>query len=49
MKLTEKEKELIEAIRNFRNFRNSRHNYSQSFEEYVRECFELLLFVDDED
>lgn len=46
MKLTEKEKELIEAIRNLR---NSRHNYSQSFEEYVRECFELLLFVDDED
>lgn len=46
MKLTEKEKELIEAIRNFR---HSQHNYSQSFEEYVRECFELLLFVDDED
>lgn len=44
MRLTENEKELIEAIRNFR---NSRHNYSMSLEEDVRERFEFLLTEDD--
>ena len=44
MKLTENEKELIEAIRNFR---NSRHNYSMCLEEDVRERFEFLLIEDD--
>ncbi len=44
MVLTKNEKELIDAIRNFR---NSRHNYSMWLEEYVRECFEILLDKDD--
>jgi hypothetical protein len=38
--LTEKEWELIEAIRNFK---NSKHNYSFQFELYLRELFETLL------
>jgi hypothetical protein len=38
--LTEKEKELIEAIRNLK---NSKHNYSFQLEEYVRELFDRML------
>lgn len=42
--LTEKEFELLEAIRNFK---NSRHNYSRQLEEYARELFDEMM--DDED
>jgi hypothetical protein len=42
--LTEKEKELIEAIRNFK---KSRHNPSKWLELWIRELFETLL-KDDE-
>jgi len=44
LKLTEqeKEKELIEVIRNFK---NSKHNYSWQLELYVRELFELILLT----
>ena len=38
--LTEKERELIEAIRNLK---NSKHNYSVQLEEYVRELFDRML------
>jgi hypothetical protein len=38
--LTEKEWELIEAIRNFK---KTKHNYSFQFELYLRELFESLL------
>ncbi|GHT55039.1 hypothetical protein FACS189451_01810 [Bacteroidia bacterium] len=38
--LTEKEKELIEAIRNLK---RSRHNYSYQLEEYVRELFDKMV------
>jgi hypothetical protein len=38
--LTEKERELIEAIRNLK---KSRHNYSHMLELYVRELFEIIL------
>jgi len=38
--LTEKERELIEAIRNLR---NSRHNYSYQLEDYVRELFNKMI------
>ena len=44
VELTEKEFELLEAIRNFK---NSRHNYSRQLEEYVRELFDEMM--DDED
>lgn len=40
VKLTEKEIELIEAIRNLK---NSKHNPSFDLEMYVRELFESLL------
>ncbi len=40
MKLTEEEKELIEAIRNLQ---KSKHNYSIELELYVREKFENLI------
>ena len=40
MKLTEKEKELIEAIRNYL---KSKHNPSISLEYYVRELFERMM------
>lgn len=40
MKLTEKEKELIEAIRNYL---KSKHNPSISLEYYVREPFERMM------
>ncbi|MCL2597282.1 MAG: ArsR family transcriptional regulator [Paludibacter sp.] len=40
--LTEKEIELIEAIRNFK---NSKHNYSLKMEEYVRDLFEMTLLT----
>jgi len=43
MELTEKETELIEAIRNFK---NTKHNPSISLELWIRELFENLL--DDE-
>jgi hypothetical protein len=42
--LTDKEWELIEAIRNFK---NSKHNYSFQFELYLRELFERVLTEDD--
>jgi hypothetical protein len=38
--LTEKEKELIEAIRNLR---NSKHNYSYQLEDYSRELFDRMI------
>ena len=41
--LTEKEWELIEAIRNFR---KSKHNYSIELLAYVQELFERLLDED---
>ncbi len=40
MKLTDEERELIEAIRNFK---NSKHNYSFELEMWIREKFENLL------
>ena len=40
LKLTEKEQELIEAIRNLK---NSKHNYSWELELYVRGLFEMIL------
>jgi hypothetical protein len=40
VKLTEQEKELIEAIRNLK---KTKHNYSEDLEWYVRELFENLL------
>lgn len=40
MKLIEKEKELIEAIRNYL---KSKHNPSISLEYYVRELFERMM------
>lgn len=45
LKLTEQEKELIEAIRNLK---KSKHNYSIQFEFYIRELFERLI-SDEED
>lgn len=44
MQVTEKEQELIEAIRNLR---NSKHNYSWELEMWVRELFERLLESDE--
>ena len=44
MEVTEKEKELIEAVRNLR---NSKHNYSWELELWVRELFEKLLESDE--
>jgi hypothetical protein len=38
--LTEKEKELIEAIRNLK---NSRLNYSWQLEDYTRELFDRMI------
>jgi hypothetical protein len=38
--LTEKERELIEAIRNLR---NSKHNYSYQLEDYARELFDRMI------
>jgi hypothetical protein len=38
--LTEKERELIEALRNLK---NSRHNYSWQLEAYVRELFDRMI------
>ncbi len=43
MKLTEQEKELIEAIRNFK---KSKHNYSAQLEEWIIRLFEKLLYED---
>ncbi|MBP1637263.1 MAG: hypothetical protein H6Q18_52 [Bacteroidetes bacterium] len=43
LELTDKEKELIEAIRNLK---NSNHNYSQELELYVRQLFEELIDED---
>lgn len=43
MKLTEQEKELIEAIRNFK---KSKHNYSVQLEEWIIRLFEKLLYED---
>jgi hypothetical protein len=42
--LTDREWELIEAIRNFK---NSQHNYSFQFELYLRELFEQVLREED--
>ncbi|HVZ96427.1 MAG TPA: hypothetical protein VG847_06105 [Chitinophagaceae bacterium] len=41
MKLTKKEKELIEAIRAFK---KAKHNYSMEIEWFIRELFERLLY-----
>jgi hypothetical protein len=46
MKLTEKEKELIEAIRNFL---KSKHNPSIELEFYARELFEKLMDGEEEE
>lgn len=46
MKLTEQEKELIEAIRNFR---NSKHNPSVELEIYTVRLFEKLLYEEPEE
>ncbi len=43
LKLTEQEKELIEAIRNFK---KSKHNYSVQLEEWIIRLFEKLLYED---
>ena len=43
--LTEKEWELIEAIRNYK---NSQHNPSQQLEWYVLKLFENLMYDDNE-
>ena len=40
MKPTEKERELITAIRNFK---KTKHNPSVELEIYIRELFEILL------
>lgn len=40
MKLTEKEKELIEAIRNFK---KAKHNPSLDLEIYATRLFEILM------
>lgn len=44
MTLSEREKELIEAIRNFK---NSKHNPSVELEWFIRELFERLLYDGD--
>ncbi|WP_197492161.1 hypothetical protein [Arachidicoccus ginsenosidimutans] len=44
IKLTEKENELIVAIRNFK---SSKHNYSLELEWFIRQLFETLLYDDD--
>lgn len=41
MKLTEKEKDLVEAIRNFK---KSKANASVELEWFIRELFETLLY-----
>ena len=46
MKLTEKEKELIEAIRNFL---KSKHNPSIELEFYARELFEKMMDGEEEE
>jgi hypothetical protein len=46
IKLTEKEWELIEAIRNFK---NSQHNPSQQLEWYAQKLFENLMYEEKED
>lgn len=46
MKLTEKEKELIEAIRNFL---KSKHNSSIELEFYARELFEKMMDGEEEE
>jgi hypothetical protein len=43
LKLTEKERELIEAIRNLRKMK---HNYSVQFEEYARRLFDEMIDED---
>ncbi len=45
MKLTEKEKELIEAIRNFK---NSKHNPSLNLEIFAIRLFEKLLYGEED-
>jgi hypothetical protein len=41
LKLTEKERELIEAIRNYK---RSKHNLSKNLELYAIRLFEMLLY-----
>ncbi len=43
MKLTDEEKELIEAIRNYR---NSQHNPSNHLEIYTVRLFEKMMYED---
>jgi len=45
MKLTELEKELIEAIRNFK---KSKHNPSQELEMWIIRLFEMLLYEEND-
>lgn len=40
-KLTDEQRELLEAIENFR---NSKHNYSERLEEFAKECFEKMMY-----
>ena len=42
--LTEKERELIEVVRNYK---NSKHNPSKSLEMYAKQLFDELLFEDE--
>jgi len=44
--LTEKEWELIQAIRNYQ---NSKHNPSQQLEYYILKLFEALMYENDKD
>ena len=44
--LTEKEWELIQAIRNYQ---NSKHNPSQQLEYYILKLFEELMYEDNKD
>ena len=43
--LTEKERELIEVVRNYK---NSKHNPSKTLEMYVKQLFDELLFENED-
>ena len=44
--LNEKEKELIEAVRNFK---KAKHNFSYQLEDYAKELFDRLMYDDEEE
>ena len=46
MEITEKERELIEAIRNYK---RSKHNPSQQLEKWAIVIFENMMYDDDEE